>query len=90
MIALLLSTLFAAATCLALGAIGSSWRSHGAALLELRGQIGECGQTRELRYRLITTTVGGIDTPASATVYRLEFKAPTRSLPLQPELRAAA
>ncbi len=39
MIALLLSTLFAAATCLALGAIGSSWRSHGAALLELRGQI---------------------------------------------------
>lgn len=90
MLALLLSTLFAASACLALAAIGSSWRSYGAAVLELRRQLAECGRSRELRFALVSTTVRKLDEPAGATVYRPSFRPVAMSLAWQPELRAAA
>ena len=93
MIAALIATLFAAAAFLALAAIGTSWRDYGAAALELRRQLAECTRTREFRYRLVTTTVRGEARPG-ATIYKVNFRPPAKSLALRlpgrPELRAAA
>ncbi len=86
MAAILLTTLFAAAAVLALGAIGASWRQFGTAALALRDQLAACGTARELRFTLVTTEVRQV----GATVYRPQFRASARTLPLQPVLRAAA
>jgi hypothetical protein len=86
MTAILLATMFAAAAVLALGAIADSWRQFGTAAMALREQLATCSRTRELHFTLVTTEVRR----ASARVYRLNFRPAGQSLPLQPELRAAA
>ena len=88
MIDMLISTLFAASACLALGAIAGSWRAHGAAALDLRRRLRECPAMRDFRVTLVTTVV--CVEPPSATIYRPEFRPAARSLPLAPALRAAA
>ena len=94
MFALLLYTLFAASASLALGTIGSSWHRHGGAALAVPRQLHDCGLTRELRFKLVTTSVGGNFGRAEAKIYRVDFRQPARSLPLrtpaQSGLRAAA
>ena len=57
MIATLVSLLFAAAACLALGAMAASWRAYGATALSLRQQLALCDPVRELRFVRITTLV---------------------------------
>ncbi len=86
MLTALIATLFAAATFLALAAIGASWRDHGAAALALHRQLKACGTTREFRFTLVTTEVRR----EGAMVYRPRFRPEARNLPFQPELRAAA
>ena len=87
MIATLVSLLFAAAACLALGAIAASWRAYGPAALSLRQQLAECDPARELRFVRITTLVR----LANSEVWRPGFR-PLASLPRRhrrPQLRQA-
>ena len=73
MTATLVSMLFAAAACLALGAIAVSWRSYGAAALSLRQQLAACDPLRELRFVTVTPLVRC----ESAQVWRPGFSAMT-------------
>jgi hypothetical protein len=85
MTATLVSLLFAAAACLALGAIAASWHDYGPAALSLRQQLAECDPVRELRFVRITTLVR-VD---NAEVWRPGFR-PLASLPRRqgrPQLR---
>ena len=85
MIATLASLLFAAAACLALGAMAASWRAYGAEVLSLRDQLAACDPVRELRFVRITTLVQ-MD---NAEVWRPCFR-PLASLPRRhgrPQLR---
>ena len=91
MIAALVSLLFAAAACFALGAIAATWRTYGAEALSLRQQLAACDPSRELRFVRITTLVQ-VD---GAEVWRPGFR-PLAGLPRRhacpqrrPALRAA-
>jgi hypothetical protein len=57
MISALVSLLFVAAVCLALGTIASTWRAYGAEVMSLRQQLAGCDGLRELRFVKITTLV---------------------------------
>ena len=57
MIATLIPLLFAAAACLALGAIAASWLAYGGEALSLRHQLAACDPVRELRFATMTTHV---------------------------------
>ena len=57
MTATLVTMLFAAAACLALGTIAATWRNYGPAALSLRQQLAQCDPARELRFVRITTLV---------------------------------
>jgi uncharacterized membrane protein YciS (DUF1049 family) len=57
MIATLISLLFAAALCLALGVIMASWLSYGPQVLALRQQLAQCDVQRDVRFTVITTLV---------------------------------
>ena len=90
MIATLLSTLFAAAAFLALGAIADSWRSHGTAVLALREQLRALRETREVRYTLVLTEVGRREPAPRYAVTLPMVTAPVAAgLPFQPSRRAA-
>ena len=87
MIATLVTMLFAAAACLALGTIAASWRTFGPAALSLRQQLAQCDPVRELRFVRITTLVQ----MESAEVWRPGFR-PLTSQPRphrRPQLRQA-
>ena len=57
MMSALVSILFVAAFCLALGAMSATWRAYGAEVLSLRQQLAACDPARELRFVTITTLV---------------------------------
>lgn len=77
MIAVLLSTLFLGAACLAAGSIAASLRRYGPAALALRAELAACPPHRELRVRIRETRMR-----PSATVLRPAFtttgQAPSR------------
>ncbi len=91
MLAFALTTLFAAATMLALAAMAQSWRQYGTAALVVRGVLQQCEATRSFDYRIISRDA------AMPTLTRIPARVialPVRPLvhrPLrQPALRAAA
>lgn len=57
MMSAIVSILFVAAFCLALGAMSATWRAYGAEVLSLRQQLAACDPARELRFVTITTLV---------------------------------
>ena len=57
MMSALVVFLFVAASCLALGAMASTWRAYGAEVLSLRQQLASCDRSRQLRFVTITTLV---------------------------------
>ncbi len=91
MIAFALTTLFAAATMLALTAMAQSWRQYGTAALAVRSALKQCEATRSCDYRIIShDTAGPILVPIPARVVALPIKPSVRRPLLQPALRAAA
>lgn len=52
MIAILLSTLFAASAVLAIATIGASWRRYGATALAIRSQLRSCADMRDVRFTI--------------------------------------
>ena len=94
-----LAILFAAALCLALGAIVTTWRAYGSEVLSLRQQLAACDPTRELRFVTFTTLVRvegaemwrpGFRPLAAQTQTRRAQVRPVRQPELRPELRHAA
>jgi hypothetical protein len=91
MMSALVSILFAATLCLALGAIVATWRSYGTDVLSLHQQLAACDGLRELRFVTITTQVR----QESADLWRPGFRPlaaqiQARRSQHRPELRAAA
>lgn len=84
MLAVLLTTLFTASGLLAASVIGASWHRYGRQALALRGEVGACGEWREVRVRIEEVTLR-----TSATVLRPQFKAVRRN-PSPRALPAAA
>lgn len=75
MIAVLLSTLFAAAAVLAVGALAQAWQRYGAAALAVHDQLRACPETRELRYAVREWPVRpAVASPVGATIIRADFK----------------
>lgn len=52
MIAILLSTLFAASAVLAIVTIGASWRRHGATALAIHRQLRSCNDMRDVCFTI--------------------------------------
>ncbi len=91
MIALLASTLFAAAGCMTLAAMALSWLRYGRMFRSLRQELAGCETTRELRYVVVTTQVLAVRAAAWSPGFRPLAQAPQRHcLPRRPALRAAA
>jgi hypothetical protein len=99
MMSAFVSLLFAAAICLALAAIASSWRTYGAQVLSLRQQLAACDSVRELRFVTVTTMVRlegddlwrpGFRPLAAQMQVRRPHSRPLRQPELRPELRHAA
>ena len=86
MISTLCSALFAAAACLALGAMMDSWRSYGATSLALRHRLGQSKQYRELRFTSGTRQAGS----SSAAILRPDFRPAVQLRQQPPALHAAA
>jgi hypothetical protein len=77
MIAVLLSTLFAASGVLAAATIAAAWRRYGRAALALRGELAACEQWREAR-----TTISEVTVRQNAIVLRPAFtRRPERPSP---------
>jgi hypothetical protein len=68
MVAVLLGTLFIASGLLALTVITTSWHRHGFEARQLRAQIADCEEWREVRVRISEIAIR-----PSATVLRPDF-----------------
>ena len=99
MMSALFSLLFAAAACLALGAMVATWRAYGAEVLSLHRQLAACDRVREMRFVTITTLVRldgsdvwrpGFRPLAARTQTRHSYVCLNRQPELRPELRHAA
>ena len=91
MIALALTTLFTAATVLALAALAQTWRQYWTSALAVRSALKQCEATRSFDYRIISR---GPALPVLTRIPPQVIALPVRSLVrrprLQPALRAAA
>ena len=90
MFAILASTLFAAAGCLALGAIAVSWQRYGTAALALRQQLAACDTGREMRFVVMTTQLRCEIAQAWRPGFRPLATGRMAQPPLRPALHAAA
>ena len=99
MMSVFVSLLFAAALCLALGAMAVTWHAYGADVLSLRQQLAACDPVRELQFVTITTLVRvevedlwrpGFRPLAAQMQARRPHARPLRQLELRPDLQHAA
>ena len=82
----LLTSLFAACAALALASIVASLRRYGPAACNLRRQLQECPEWREVRSTVVLTEVKSV----GATILRIKFRPDQPHAARRPVLRAAA